>query len=42
MTTRLCLFALVAALLLVGVAGAQYPILDLIANKLIHKYQQSN
>ncbi len=41
MTTRPCLIALVAALLLVGVAGAQYPILDLIATKVIQKYQQS-
>lgn len=40
MTTRRCLIALVAALLLVGVAGAQYPILDLIITKVIQKYQQ--
>ncbi len=41
MTTRLCLFALVATLLLVGVAVAQYPILDMVATKVIQKYQQS-
>ena len=41
MTTRRVLFALVSALLLVGSAGAQYPILDLIATKVIQKYQQS-
>jgi hypothetical protein len=32
-----CLFAL----LLVGVAGAQFPILDLVADKVTQKYQQS-
>ena len=41
MTNRRCLVALVSALLLVGTAGAQYPILDLIATKVIQKYQQS-
>jgi hypothetical protein len=41
MIKRVCLFALLLALLLVGVAGAQYPILDMIANKVIQKYQQS-
>ncbi len=42
MTTRRCLVALVAALLLVGVAGAQYPILEMVANRVIQKYQQAN
>ncbi len=41
MITRACLFALVLAMLFVGVAGAQYPILDMIATKVIQKYQQS-
>jgi hypothetical protein len=41
MTERVCLFALVLWLLFMGVAGAQYPILDMIANKVIQKYQQS-
>ncbi len=39
---RWCLFAMAPALLLfTGVASAQYPILDRIANKVIQKYQQS-
>ncbi len=40
MTTRLCLVALVATLLLVGLSAAQYPILDMVATKVIQKYQQ--
>jgi hypothetical protein len=40
---RLCLFAIGPALLLfAGVAGAQYPILDRVANKVIQKYQNSS
>ena len=36
------LFALVHALLFVGVAAAQqYPVMDMIADKIIQKYQQS-
>ena len=35
------LFALVPALLFVGVAGAQHPMLDMAANKVVQKYQQS-
>jgi len=41
MTTRLCFVALGLALLFVGVAGAQFPILDMVANKVIQKYEQS-
>ncbi len=41
MTTRICLVALVSTLLLVGTAGAQYPILDMVATKVIQKYEQS-
>ena len=41
MTTRVCLFALVLALLVVGIAAAQYPILDMVANNVIQKYQSS-
>ena len=41
MTTRVGLFALMLALLLVGVAGAQHPLLDMIANKVIQKYEQA-
>jgi len=26
----------------VGIAGAQYPILDMVANRVIQKYQQAN
>jgi hypothetical protein len=39
--TKLCLFALLLALLVVGVAGAQLPVLDLVADKVMQKYQQS-
>ena len=44
MTQRLSLAALVAAALLVGVAGAQeeFPMLDMIADKVIQKYQQAS
>lgn len=35
------LFALVFTLLVVGVASAQFPILDMIAEKVVQKYQQS-
>ena len=41
MMKRLWLFALAPALLFVGVAGAQHPMLDMAANKVIQKYQQS-
>jgi len=36
-----CLLALVSVLLFVGIAGAQFPILDMIAEKVIQKYQQA-
>ena len=42
MIKRSYLFALVIALLYVGIADAQYPILDAIANKVAQKYQQSS
>jgi hypothetical protein len=44
MTARLrfCLFILPAILLFTGLAGAQYPILDRVAQKVIQKYQQSS
>ena len=41
MTTRLGLLALVFALMSAGVAVAQYPILDMVADRVIQKYQQS-
>ena len=42
MLKRMGLFAVVPALLVVSVAGAQHPILDMAANKVIQKYQQSS
>ena len=42
MSKRSCLFALAFALLFVGAAHAQYPILDMVAQKVIQKYQQSS
>jgi len=41
MTKRLCLSLVAVAVLLVGVAGAQFPLLDLIADKVVQKYAQS-
>ena len=41
MTKRACLFAVVLALLFVGVAAAQFPILDMIANNVIQKYEKA-
>jgi len=42
MMIRRYLFALVPALLFVGVAGAQHPMLEMAANKVVQKYQQAN
>jgi len=44
MSKRLYLFALVSGLLLGlgGVASAQHPILDEVANKVVQKYQKSS
>jgi hypothetical protein len=39
---RRYLFGLVPALLFVGVAGAQHPMLDMAANKVVQKYQQAS
>ena len=41
MTARIGLLALALALLVVGVAGAQFPLIDLIAEKVVQKYQSS-
>ena len=41
MTRRVLVFAVALALLFAGVAGAQYPILDLMADKVVQKYAQS-
>jgi hypothetical protein len=42
MLKRLSLFTLVPMLLLVGVVVAQYPLLDMIADNVIQKYQQAS
>jgi len=43
MSKRICSLALVSGVLLfAGVASAQYPILDRVAQKVIQKYQQSS
>jgi hypothetical protein len=36
---RSCRFALLAALLYAGAASAQHPVLDMVAQKVIQKYQ---
>ena len=41
MSKRVFLFAMVTALLFVGVASAQYPILDMVAERVVQKYQQA-
>jgi hypothetical protein len=41
MITRVWLIAVVLTLLSAGVAGAQYPIADMIAEKIIQKYRES-
>jgi hypothetical protein len=41
MIKRFVLVAMTLALLFVGIAGAQYPVVDMIAEKVIQKYQQS-
>ena len=41
MTKYLGLAALMVTVLVVGVASAQFPILDMIANTVVQKYQQS-
>jgi len=38
---RTALFALAAGLLYVSAAQAQYPMMDMVANKVIQKYQNS-
>ena len=38
---RSYLFAVALTLLYVSVANAQYPVMDMIANKVIQKYQNS-
>ncbi len=41
MSKRFLLLAAVTVLLFVGVAGAQFPILDMVANNVIQKYQMA-
>ena len=41
MTRSIGLLAVALTLVAVGVAGAQYPILDMIAGRVVEKYQQS-
>ena len=41
MKRRFYLVGLLTTLMLAGTAGAQFPILDMIADKVIQKYQQS-
>ncbi|MFM0125971.1 hypothetical protein P0D73_45355 [Paraburkholderia sp. RL18-101-BIB-B] len=40
MNKRLLWFAIVPALLFAGTAAAQYPVLDMVAGKLVQKYQE--
>jgi hypothetical protein len=41
MTKGVGLFATVLALLFAGIAAAQFPVLDMVAEKVVQKYQQS-
>ncbi|MFO1207052.1 MAG: hypothetical protein U1E63_15245 [Burkholderiales bacterium] len=41
MTQRFCRLALAGALLWAGTASAQYPILDMVAQRVIEKYQNA-
>ena len=42
MNKPLLVFAAVTALLLAGVAAAQYPMMDAVADRLVQRYQQSS
>ncbi len=41
MTKRLLQFAAAAAVFFAGVAAAQFPIMDIVANRVIDKYQNA-
>jgi hypothetical protein len=41
MTTRLAVLVAVLALVGVGIAAAQFPIMDMVAEKVVQKYAQS-
>jgi tRNA-dihydrouridine synthase len=42
MNKRSSLFALVPALLFAGAANAQYPVMEMVANKVVQRYEQSS
>ena len=42
MIKRSCLFGLALSLFYLPAANAQYPIMDMVANKVVQKYQQSS
>ena len=42
MIRQISVFVLILVLLQVGIAGAQHPLLDMAADKVIQKYQSSN
>jgi hypothetical protein len=42
MNKRLLSLTMAPALLLAGVAAAQYPVVDMVADKLVQRYQQSS
>jgi hypothetical protein len=42
MSKRLLMIAGISAAVCAGIASAQYPILDMVANKVIQKYQSSS
>jgi hypothetical protein len=42
MNKRLLSLTMVPALLLAGVAAAQYPVMDMVADNLVQRYQQSS
>ena len=41
MIIRMCLMAVVFAVLVVGIAAAQFPLLDMAANQVVQKYESS-
>jgi tRNA-dihydrouridine synthase len=42
MSKRSSLFASVPALLFAGAAHAQYPVMEMVANKVVQRYEQSS
>jgi len=41
MSRRVCMIVLALTLLVAGAAAAQFPLLDMVANNVIQKYQQA-